>query len=147
MWSACNIFIAETSGAFTLSNYGRERNCSFAGIFPGYINVMHMAVGRETNEARLKVSINPIERHFTWKAKNWPFSCLYTFNVLNVIKPCLSEIYYPMVRVLCVDFFLLSFSGFSKTWTRKQICGEIKHAWTEVLVWRNLQINLTSLSL
>ncbi|XP_033624801.1 corticotropin-releasing factor-binding protein-like [Asterias rubens] len=50
----CNIFIAETSGAFTLSNYGRERNCSFAGIFPGYINVMHMAVGRETNEARLK---------------------------------------------------------------------------------------------
>ncbi|XP_022088555.1 corticotropin-releasing factor-binding protein-like [Acanthaster planci] len=50
----CNIFGTESSGAFTLGNFGKEKNCSFVAIYPGYINVLHMAVGRETNEARLK---------------------------------------------------------------------------------------------
>ncbi|XP_038058029.1 corticotropin-releasing factor-binding protein-like [Patiria miniata] len=50
----CNIFSPDSSGAFTLSNFNKQKNCSFATIYPGYINVLHMAVGRETNEARLK---------------------------------------------------------------------------------------------
>ena len=45
----------EPSGIFTLRNFGRENNCTFANIYPSKVNVLHMQVGADTQEAKLNV--------------------------------------------------------------------------------------------
>jgi len=50
----CNILMSEMSGLFTLSNAGRQRNCSLTTLlFPASIKVMNLAVGEDLNTAAI----------------------------------------------------------------------------------------------
>lgn len=52
--SACNVLLQDTEAILTLSNFGKQSNCSVSALFPTYIKVLAMNVGEYGSTRAIK---------------------------------------------------------------------------------------------
>lgn len=52
--AACNVLLQDTEAILTLSNFGKQSNCSVSALFPTYIKVLAMNIGEYGNSREIK---------------------------------------------------------------------------------------------
>lgn len=57
LFSACNILVQDTEGAYTLDNHGRDMNCSLTTLFDAKIRMMYVNVGQHGAKVKYSTGI------------------------------------------------------------------------------------------